>query len=61
MDRAELIQYITDGIIGCLDKQPLELSPLAVDDVVQLAILREFFASHNDLIDGINFRPPNRV
>jgi hypothetical protein len=48
MDRTELIQYITEGIIDCLDRQPPEVAPLAADDVVQLAILREYFVSRND-------------
>jgi hypothetical protein len=43
--RTQLLQYITKGIIDCLDRKDILVPSEAADDIVQLALLREYIAS----------------
>jgi hypothetical protein len=40
--QTELLEYITEGIIKCLDKKDISVPSEAADDIVQLALLREY-------------------
>jgi len=44
MQQTELIEYITEGIIRCLDRDYIFVPSEAADDVAQLALLREYVA-----------------
>jgi hypothetical protein len=44
MQQEQLIEYITEGIIHCLDRKDIQVPSEAADDVVQLALLREYIA-----------------
>jgi hypothetical protein len=49
----DLVEYITDGIINFLDRQPQQLSDLATDDVIQMALLREFAENGQNTARGM--------
>jgi hypothetical protein len=42
--KRQLLQYITNGIIECLDRKDILVPSDAADDVIQLAVLREYIA-----------------
>jgi hypothetical protein len=44
-EQTHLVQYITQGIINCLDRNDISVPSEAADDVVQLALLREYIST----------------